>query len=240
MSISSRSWRRVSCKGPGSGSARARVSRMLVMYSALKAWKASPSEMARATAIGGVDLGQGQDLAGVVASVEPVLLDVIGCRIWRQRQEVHHQALFAGPAALGDQTLGVVRLLDVLVPTIAARVTGDELVVEVDADPVGIGFDRQSAVSECGGDGILIGVQGDSELAGGDTGRSVCKVVGVRVERSQMRTLLRKQIDGSLLRFAVDAHVGDGIEPDLCGRVNRAEVGQFEPVQEILFDVART
>src|SRR5271154_2647047 len=46
MSISSRSWRRVSCNGPGSGSARARVSRMLVMYSALNAWKASPSEMA--------------------------------------------------------------------------------------------------------------------------------------------------------------------------------------------------
>ena len=153
---------------------------------------------------------------------------------------MHHQALFPGPAALGDQTLGVIRILDVLVPTIAARVTGDELVVEVDADPVGIGFDRQSAVSVCGGDGILIGVQGDAELAGGDTGRSVCEVVGVRVERSQMRTLLRKQIDGSLLRFAVDAHVGDGVEPDLCGRVDRAEVGQLEPMQEILFDVAHT
>jgi hypothetical protein len=48
---------------------------------------------------------------------------------------VHHQALFPGTAALGDQTLGVVRILDVLVTTIAARVTGDELVVEVDADP---------------------------------------------------------------------------------------------------------
>ncbi|HJY91561.1 MAG TPA: hypothetical protein VJ255_14845, partial [Candidatus Acidoferrum sp.] len=78
------------------------------------------------------------------------------------------------------------------------------------------------------------GVDGDAELAGGDTGRSMCKVVRVRVERSQMRTLLRKQINGSLLRFAVDAHVGDGIEPDLCGRVNGAEVGQFEPMQEIL------
>ena len=153
----------------------------------------------------------------MVASVEPVLLqaDVIGCRIRRQCQEVHHQTLFAGPAALGDQTLGVVRILDVLVPTIATRVTGDELIVEVDADPVGIGFDRQSAVSVWGGDGILVGIQGDAELAGGDTGRSVCKVVGVRVERSQMRTLLRKQIDGSLLRFAMDAHIGDGVEPDL-------------------------
>src|SRR5713226_1299337 len=76
MSMSSRSWRRVSCNGPGSGSARARVSRMLVMYSALKAWKASPSEMARATRIGGVDLGQSQDLADVVAGA--VLIGLIG------------------------------------------------------------------------------------------------------------------------------------------------------------------
>src|SRR5271169_295401 len=87
-----------------------------------------------------------------------------------------------------------------LITTIAARVTGDELVVEVDADPVRIGFDRQSAVSVCGGDGILIGVQGDAELAGGDTGRSECDVVGVRVEWSQTRTLSRQQIDGALLR----------------------------------------
>ena len=37
------------------------------------------------------------------------------------------------------------------------------------------------------------------ETAGGDTGRSERAVVEVRVERSQMRTLLRQQIDGSLL-----------------------------------------
>ena len=79
-----------------------------------------------------------------------------------------YSALKAWKAALGDQTLGVVRLLEVLVTIIAACVTSDELVVEVDADPVGIGFDRQSAVSVCGRDGILIGVQGNAELAGGD------------------------------------------------------------------------
>jgi hypothetical protein len=121
--------------------------------------------------IGGLDLCQSQDLADVVAGVKPALplAIVIGRRIRRQRQEVHHQALFPGTAALADQTLGVIRILDVLVTTIAARVTGDELVVEVDADPVGIGFDRQSAVSVWGEDGILIGIQGDAELAGGDT-----------------------------------------------------------------------
>ena len=144
--------------------------------------------------------------------------DVIGCRI---RRPVPRKCIIRrcsrSPAALGDQTLGVVRLLDVLVPTIAARVTGDELVVEVDADPVGIGFDRQSAVSVRGGDGILVGIQGDAELAGRDTGRSVCKVVGVRVGRSQMRTALAgKQIDGSLLRFAMDAHTLAMVSSQTC------------------------
>jgi hypothetical protein len=41
-----------------------------------------------------------------------------------------------------------------------AQMTGNELVVEVDADPIRIGFDRQSAVSVCGRDRILIGIQG--------------------------------------------------------------------------------
>jgi hypothetical protein len=91
-------------------------------------------------------------------------------------------------AALGDQALGVIRILDVLVAAIAAQMMGNELVVEVDADPIRICLDRQSAVSVCGRDGILIGIRGDAELAGGDTGRGVCEVVGVRVERPQMST----------------------------------------------------
>ena len=49
-----------------------------------------------------------------------------------------------------------------------------------------------------------------------------------------MRTLLLKQIDGPLVRFAVNAQVGDGIEPDLRGGLDGAEVGQFNAVQEIL------
>jgi hypothetical protein len=55
----------------------------------------------------------------------------------------------------------------------------------------------------------------------------------VLVERQQMRTLLGKQIDGALLHLAVDAHVGDGIEPDLRGGLNGAELGQLQSAQEI-------
>src|ERR1700689_5958059 len=169
--MSRRSWRRVSCRGPGCGKVRARASRMLVMYSALKAWKARPSEMARA---------------------------------------------------------------------MAAGMAGDELIVEVDADPVRIGFEHDAAVGVARWNGIMIGVQGDAQLAGGDTGRSAGDVVGVRIERPQMLPLLREQIDGPLLRFAVDAHIGDGVEPHLCSCLNGTEVGQFDSVQEILFDVAHS
>jgi hypothetical protein len=70
--------------------------------------------------IAGIELGQCQNLADVMAGIEPALFQavVIGCRIRRQRQEVHHQALFAGAAALGDQRLGVIRVFDVLVAAI--------------------------------------------------------------------------------------------------------------------------
>jgi hypothetical protein len=51
----------------------------------------------------------------------------VSCRIRRQRQEAHHQTLFPSAAALGDQPLGVIRILDVLVTTIAVLVTDDEL-----------------------------------------------------------------------------------------------------------------
>src|SRR5262245_38859192 len=60
----------------------------------------------------------------------------------------------------------------------------------------------------------------------------------MRIERPQMWTLLRKQIDGPLMGLAVDAHVGDGVEPDLRGRLNGAKIGELEPAQEVLFDVA--
>lgn len=38
--------------------------------------------------------------------------------------------------------------------------------------------------------------------------------------------------------LAVDAHVGNGIEPESGCGVDGAEFGQFEPVQEVLLDVA--
>src|SRR5262249_48111090 len=107
-------------------------------------------------AVGGVGLGERQDLADMVAGVEPLLGEavVIGLGVGGQRQEAQHQPLLSGPTALGDQAFGVLGILDVLVAGIAALMAGDELGIEVDADTVGIGFDGQSPVRVGGGDGV--------------------------------------------------------------------------------------
>jgi hypothetical protein len=43
------------------------------------------------------------------------------------------------------------------------------------------------------------------------------------------------RFNGSLMRFAVEAYVGDGVEPHLRGRLDGAKLGQLEPTQEVLF-----
>jgi len=44
----------------------------------------------------------------------------------------------------------------------------------------------------------------------------------------------------ALVRFTVDAYVGNGIEPELGRGVDRAELGELEPVEEIFFDVTHS
>ena len=129
-----------------------------------------------------------------MAGVEPALLQsiVIGCRIGREREKARHQALFAGPPALSDQTFGMFRIFDVPMPVIVALVARDELAVEVDANAIRIGFDRQFAVSIADGHGIMISVQGDAELARGNTREGASAIIGVRVERPEMRSLLHQ------------------------------------------------
>jgi hypothetical protein len=109
---------------------------------------------------------------------------------------VHDQALFAGAAALGEEDFGVIGILDVKMTAIAAGMARDELVVEVDADAVWLGFDGDAAVGAARRDGIAIGVLGDAELAGGDAGRGAEDVVGIWIEQPQMLALLREQIVG--------------------------------------------
>jgi len=48
-----------------------------------------------------------------------------------------------------------------------------------------------------------------------------------------MRLFFLKQIDGALVRLAVNTDIGDGLKPYLGGGVDGAEVGEVEAIQEI-------
>jgi hypothetical protein len=94
----------------------------------------------------------------------------------------------------------------------------DELGIEVDADAVGARI--QSPVRVGVGDGVGIGIEGVTEI-GSSRARHRSRSVG----RLQMRMLLRKVINGSLMRLAVEARVGEGVEPDLGGGLDSADMG---------------
>jgi hypothetical protein len=85
-----------------------------------------------------VQLGQGEDLAQVHAGVHAFGFEPleIGLGAWGQRQELHHQALFARASALRQQLLLVVWVFDVLVAIHAARMARDELVAVIDAHAI--------------------------------------------------------------------------------------------------------
>jgi hypothetical protein len=77
----------------------------------------------------------------------------------------------------------------------------------------------------------VIGVGRDAELAGSLRGRGAPNIITVGIEPSE--ALFLKQIDRAPTRLFVNAHVGDGIEPDLCDRLDGAELGQVEATRDI-------
>ena len=85
--------------------------------------------------LGAVDLTEGHDLADVMQDIQPplgqALIERLG--LGRQRQQAQQQLLIACPATLLEQRPRVIGVLEVLVAVVAADVTGDELVLMVEA-----------------------------------------------------------------------------------------------------------
>ena len=70
---------------------------------------------------------------------------VIELRLVGQTQELTQQTRLARTFALRQQRFGMIRILDVLVTIEAAGVAGHEAILVVDAQPVRVGFDGQTA-----------------------------------------------------------------------------------------------
>ena len=89
--------------------------------------------------INAVDFAQGHDFLDMVGSVEPFLVKFadIELGLGRQIQERQQEGLLTGFEALGQQFLGVIRIVEVLVALVPARVSGDECFLMIDAEAIG-------------------------------------------------------------------------------------------------------
>ena len=132
----------------------------------------------------------------MIAGIQPAQLQAV-VEAWASVNNARKRSIKRCSRALLRWAIRALACRDPRYPAtaIAARVTGDELVVEIDAEPVWIGFDGYAAVGIGSGNGIVIGIQGDAELAGSDTACGLRDIIGVRIKRLQMRALCQ-QIDG--------------------------------------------
>ena len=90
--------------------------------------------------LGAVDLAQGDDLLHVMAGIEAALGErlVIGFGLGREGEEAPEELLLAGIAPLLQQCLGMIRVLDILMALVTARMARDEPVLVVDTEPIRI------------------------------------------------------------------------------------------------------
>ena len=116
---------------------------------------------------GTIDLTERDDFAHVMDRIEAALLEfaVVVVGTGGEGDEALEQALGGGLAALFEQGTGMVGVLEVAVSLVASPVAGEETVVVVDAQPVGIALQGQALRGVLGGHGIAIGVEGSARCA---------------------------------------------------------------------------
>ena len=117
--------------------------------------------------MGAVDFAERDDFAHVMDRIEAALLEfaVVLVGAGGEGDEALEQALGGGFSALLEQGAGMVGVLEVAVTLVASPVSGEETVVVVDAQPVGIALQGQALRGVLGGHGVAIGVEGSARCA---------------------------------------------------------------------------
>ena len=131
----------------------------------------------------------------------------------RDSQKPHQQALLASAFALRHQHPRVIRVFNVLVFIHAARVARHQLVLFVDAHPIGIGLECQQAPCQARWHSIVVGVQCDAKLLGGADHDGTRQIEACGVQGTQLCSLLFETIDGALVGGLVNAHIGHCVYP---------------------------
>ena len=200
------------------------------MYSLLKASKASASVIGPDHCRLAVDVGEGDDLAHVrdriAATFEQAC--VVLHRQRRQGEEALEHMRIAGVPPLRDQRLQMVGFLDVQVSRVRADMAGDESLLVIDAEPVRKRLERQRMAGGARRHRIAVGLEGDPELAVGLHREDPTDVERAGIDRLQMDALLGPEVGRPALGAAVQAHVGDRLQPKVSGMMR----GDFANLSE--------
>src|SRR4029453_4339956 len=105
----------------------------------------------------------------MMVRVETVLfeLQVIGLSPGRERQEPQKELVISGFFPLRQEWFRVIGVFKIAITVVTADMAGNELVTQVETQPVGIGFEREGLPCEVGWDRVAVGVQGNTKLPGG-------------------------------------------------------------------------
>src|SRR5262249_59223614 len=85
----------------------------------------------------------------------------------RESEKAPEELMSAGFFPLLQQRLGVIGVFHILEPIVASSMAGNKRVPVVEAEPIGISFEREHLASVVGGGGVAIGVEGNTKLPGG-------------------------------------------------------------------------
>ena len=191
--------------------------------------------------VGAVGVVEGHDFGDVLAGIEAALLKlaIVFFATRTQGIEAQQQLGLAGGAALIEQFLDVLGILEVLAAVVRAGVGGDEFLAMIDTEPIGKAFEQQALGGVETGHGVAVGIERHAKAVGGAHGADDAGIGGPRGKGRQVGLFRGKEFERHAVRCAVSAHIGHGIHPLAAGDVESIQMGrQLEAGQEVLLDVA--
>ena len=81
----------------------------------------------------------------------------------------------------------MIGVFKVAMAVVASRMAGDQLVLMVEAEPVGVCFQRQRRPGQVGRHGVAVSVQGDAKLPGRSHLGHGSDIEGMQRERAEVR-----------------------------------------------------
>ena len=131
----------------------------------------------------------------------------------------------------------MVGVFNVLAAVVRAQVRGDEFFVVMEEQLIGIDLKGELLGSVEVRHGVAVGLKNNPAATVGADGPYGPAVIGTERQGFEQGLFLGKPLAGFGAGFTVDAHVGYGVQPRSASRVERLKGGDFQAVEEVLFDV---